>query len=195
MIPLPRFPVARLGLFVLFAGSALALVPAAAAPYVVDASRSQLSATFKLSGVAADGQFRKFAGSAAFDSANPARTTAQFDIDTTGFDLGNQDYNAQLGNRDWFDTARYPNATFVSKAAKVAGPGKLDVTGRLTLKGKSVDLTFPVTYRQEGKSYVFEGAIPLKRLAFGIGEGEWKDTSVLDDEVRIRFRLALMPRK
>jgi polyisoprenoid-binding protein YceI len=32
--------------------------------------------------------------------------------------------------------------------------------------------------------------LPIKRLAFGIGEGEWKDTSIVADEVVIKFRVA-----
>jgi polyisoprenoid-binding protein YceI len=194
MISLGRFLVTRLGPCLLCAGPLLAAAPVSAATYAVDAARSQLSATFRLSGVTADGQFKKFGGSAEFDPANPAQTRARFDIDTTGFDLGSQDYNAQLAGKDWFNTVQYPRATFISKAARLAGPGRLALTGILTLKGKSAELTFPVTYQQEGKGYLFEGVAPLKRLVFNIGEGEWKDTSVLDDEVRIRFKLTLVPR-
>jgi polyisoprenoid-binding protein YceI len=195
MISLPRFVVSRLGPSLLLAGTMLAVGPAGAATYALDPAKSSLSTTFKLSGVAAGGQFRKFAGSAEFDPAKPAETRAQFDVETTSFDLGDPDYNAELGKKDWFDTARYPKAAFVSKLAKSTGPGKLEITGRLTIKGKSTDLTFPVTYRQEGQGYVFEGAAPVKRLAYSLGEGEWKDTGVLDDEVRIKFTLALVPRK
>jgi polyisoprenoid-binding protein YceI len=148
-----------------------------------------------MSGVAVDGQFRKFAGSAEFDPVNPTQMRARFDIDTAGFDLGNPEYNAELAGKNWFDVARYPRATFVSKSARPAGPGKLDITGTLTIKGKSADLSFPVVVRQDGTGYIFEGAAPIRRLAFNIGEGEWKDTSILDDEVRIKFKLVLVPRK
>jgi polyisoprenoid-binding protein YceI len=187
--------VLRSGLGLLVAAQLLAAVPASAAAYLVEPTRSKLSATFKLSGVPAEGQFRKFSGSADFDPANPALTRTQFDIDVAGFDLGDRDYNAELTTKDWFDTARYPKATFVSKTVKAAGPGKLDVSGRLTIKGRSADLSFPVTYRQGGQGYVFEGAVPIKRLAFALGEGEWKDTGMLEDEVRIGFKLILVPRK
>ena len=36
---------------------------------------------------------------------------------------------------------------------------------------------------------MFEGALPIKRLAFNIGDGEWKDTSMVADEVLIKFRV------
>jgi polyisoprenoid-binding protein YceI len=131
--------------------------------------------------VPAEGQFKRFSGSADFDPANPVQTRTRFDIDVAGFDLGDSDYNAELAKKDWFDTARYPKATFVSQTVKSSGPGKLDVSGKLTIKGRSADLSFPVTYRQEGQGYVFAGAMPIKRLAFAVGEGEWKDTGMLED--------------
>jgi polyisoprenoid-binding protein YceI len=195
MTLLHRFLSVRLGVCLLFALLASVDHAAVAASYAVDAARSQLSASFKMEGVVVEGQFRKFASSAEFDPANLAQTSAQLDIDTAGFDLGNPDYNSELGNKDWFNTAQYPKATFVSKTVKVAGPGKLDIAGRLTIKGKSADVIFPVSYRQDGKGYVFDGAVPIKRLAFDIGEGEWRDTSVLENEVNIKFRIYLVPHK
>jgi polyisoprenoid-binding protein YceI len=193
-LPSP-LPVVRLAFGLLLAAQLFAAVPAGAASYAIDAARSTLSATFKLSGVPAEGQFKKFSGSADFDPANPVQTRTRFDIEVAGFDLGDQDYNAELAKKDWFDAARYPKATFVSKSVKASGPGKLDVTGTLTIKGRSGDVRFPAAYRQEGQGYVFEGAVPVKRLAFTLGEGEWKDTAVLEDEVRIKFKLTLVPRK
>ena len=35
------------------------------------------------------------------------------------------------------------------------------------------------------------GALPLKRLAFKIGENEWADTSMVADDVQVKFKLAL----
>jgi polyisoprenoid-binding protein YceI len=50
--------------------------------------------------------------------------------------------------------------------------------------------TFPINVKAEGGKQVFEGQLPIKRLAFNIGEGEWKDTSMVADEVVIKFRIA-----
>lgn len=169
--------------------------PADTASYAVDTANSSVVAGFRLSGVPASGQFKKFGGSAQFDPAHPDRTTARLEVDTASLDLGEADYNAELGKSAWFDAARYPKASFVTKAVRAGGPGKLDVTGTLTLKGRSQVLNVPMRYRAAGQGLVFEGVVPIRRLAFGIGEGEWKDTGVLEDEVGIRIRLVLVPRK
>jgi polyisoprenoid-binding protein YceI len=57
------------------------------------------------------------------------------------------------------------------------------------MKGKSTDLQFPLSVKKEGAYQIFEGSVPIKRLVFGIGDGEWKDTSVVADEVIIKFRI------
>ena len=59
----------------------------------------------------------------------------------------------------------------------------------MTVKGKSIDLIAPVSYKIDSAINVFEGQLPIKRLAFNIGEGEWKDTSTVADEVVIKFRI------
>lgn len=70
---------------------------------------------------------------------------------------------------------------------------KFDVSGKLTIKGKTADVHFPMNMKKDGSNLVFEGALPIKRLNFNIGEGEWKDTSVVADEVTIKFRVVAAP--
>jgi polyisoprenoid-binding protein YceI len=59
------------------------------------------------------------------------------------------------------------------------------------LKGRVLDLVANVVRRSESGVQVFEGQLPIRRLAFGIGEGEWRDPSVVADEVVVRFRLVV----
>jgi polyisoprenoid-binding protein YceI len=46
-----------------------------------------------------------------------------------------------------------------------------------------------VTVTQQGATQTFDGALPIKRLQFDIGLGEWKDTSTVADEVVIKFHI------
>jgi polyisoprenoid-binding protein YceI len=104
-------------------------------------------------------------------------------------DLGDPEYNKEVGKKEWFNAAQFPKATFVSTAIKSAGAGKLTVTGKLTIKGKTADVSFPLTVKADGKNQVFDGALPIKRLTYNIGEGEWKDTSMVADDVVIKFHV------
>ncbi len=160
-----------------------------AAPLKVDPGKSAVTATFRQMGVGVDASFRKFNAQVDYDTVKPEKSKASVDIDIASFDLGDADYNKEVLKKEWFNSAQFPKANFVSSAIRATGPGKLDVSGKLTIKGKTADVSFPVTVKKEGSATVLEGKLPIKRLAFNIGEGEWKDTSIVADEVTIGFRV------
>lgn len=164
-----------------------------AAPLKVDAAKSSVSAVFKQMGVAVEARFTKFGAQIDFDAASPDASKASVDIDIASFDLGDPDYNREVLKKEWFHSAQFPKAGFVSSKIRATGPGKLEVSGKLTIKGKTADVTFPMTVKKEGAVQVFEGSLPIRRLAFNIGEGEWKDTSMVADEVVIKFRVFAKP--
>jgi polyisoprenoid-binding protein YceI len=164
-----------------------------AASLKVDATKSSVSAVFKQMGVAVEARFTRFVAQIDFDAAKPDASKASVDIDVTSFDLGDPDYNREVLKKEWFNAAQFPKASFVSSKIRANGPGKLEVSGKLTLKGKTTDVSFPMTVKKEGVVEVFEGSLPIRRLAFSIGDGEWKDTSMVADEVVIRFRVLAKP--
>jgi polyisoprenoid-binding protein YceI len=136
-----------------------------------------------------DAKFKKFTANIDYDAAKPDAAKATVEVETGSMDLGDPEYNKEVTKKEWFNAAQFPKATFVSSSIKSAGAGKLTVTGKLTIKGKTADITFPLTVKTEGGKQVFEGALPIKRLAYNIGEGEWKDTSMVADDVAIKFHV------
>jgi len=161
-----------------------------AVPLKTDVAHSSVTATFKQMNVPVDASFRRFNAQIDYDAAHPEKATARVDIDTASFDMGEAEYNKEVAKKDWFDSGRFPKASFVSTAIRPGGAGKLNVSGKLTIKGRTQDVSFPLSVKPEGGKQVFEGQLPIKRLAFNIGEGEWKDTSMVADEVVIKFRVA-----
>jgi polyisoprenoid-binding protein YceI len=173
----------------LLLASLLASAVAIAAPLKTDLAKSSVTATFKQMGVPVEAKFKQFAAQIDYDAAKPAASKASVEIQTASLDLGDPDYNKEVAKKEWFNTAQFPKASFVSTAIAPAGAGKLNVSGKLTIKGRSADVSFPLSVKAEGGKQVFEGQLPIKRLAFNIGEGEWKDTSMVADEVVIKFRV------
>ena len=165
---------------------ALLLAPALAQ---VDAAKSSVIAVSKQMGVPVEGKFRRFSAQVSFDPAKPADGRASIEIDIASFDLGDADFNRETAKKEWFDAAKFPKATFVTTAIKPAGAGKFEAAGKLAIKGITRDVVAPVSFKAEGGQQVFEGVLPIKRLTFNIGEGEWKDTSTVADDVQIKFRL------
>jgi polyisoprenoid-binding protein YceI len=149
----------------------------------IDAAKSTLVATFKQEGVPVDAPFHKFSGYIAYDAKNVAAATAKLDVDTASLDIGDEMYNAEVRKPAWFDTARFPTATFRSTAIKPVAAGKLEATGTLTIKGKAVTLAIPITVTANA----FDGALVISRKAFGIGDPAWND--VLEDKVSVKFHL------
>lgn len=154
-----------------------------------DPARSSVTAVARQIGVPMEGKFKRFDAAVDFDPAKLATSSAKVEIDVSSFEIGDAETTKEVRGREWFDAGRFPKAVFQSTTIRNGSGGKYDVAGKLTIKGKTVDVVVPATYRQEGGSQVFEGALPIKRSTFNIGEGEWKDTSVVADEVQIKFRI------
>jgi len=167
-------------------------LPAIAAIVKLDNAKSNIGIVFKQMNVPVDAKFKKFSASIDYSPAKPETSKASVEIELASFDLGDPQYNAEVLKKEWFNTAQYPKASFVSTSMKALSPGKLQVNGTLSIKGKAVNVSFPLNVKQEGPQQIFDGSLPIKRLAFNIGEGEWKDTGMLADEVLIKFHVVTM---
>ncbi|WP_428312862.1 YceI family protein [Hydrocarboniphaga sp.] len=161
----------------------------AAAGVSLDRGKSTLSVEFSQFNVPVDAPFTKFTGTISYDDAAPGNSTAHIEIDMTSFDIGDESYNAEVRKKEWFDSAQFPKASFDALSLKSLGDGKLEATGKLSLKGKSQVLKVPVTLKTEGKTRVFAGAVPISRAYFGIGDPLWKDT--VADQVQVKFRIVV----
>jgi len=181
-------PLVRAGALILLAalggGAALAqqkLVPA----------QSEISFVSKQMGVPVEGRFKKFDAQIAFDPAKPQTGKIAFTVDIASATLGAPEPDSELPKAEWFNTAKFPQATFQSSTIKALGGGKFEVAGKLAIKGASQDAVIPVTLTANGATTVAAGSFTLKRLAYKIGEKEWADTSMVADDVQVKFKLAL----
>jgi polyisoprenoid-binding protein YceI len=173
---------------------AVSISAPATAQQVVPAG-SEITFTSRQMGVPVDGQFRKWNATIQFDLKKPEAGKVAFTIDMGSATLGAADTDAEVAKADWFNTAKFPQAQFQSSAIKATGKGRFDVTGALTIKGSTQTVTVPVTLAQTGSGAALRttatGAFPIKRLAFKIGEGPWGDTSMVADEVQVKFKIQL----
>lgn len=168
------------GLAPLFAHAQQQLLPA----------QSEIVFVSRQMGVPVEGRFRAFSAQVAFDPVKPESSKIAFTVDTGSADIS-REANAELPKATWFNTAVFPKATFQSSSVRRLDATRYEVAGKLSIKGVSSDVVVPVTLAQSGASTTATGAFPLRRLIFRIGEQEWSDTSMVADEVQVRFRLAL----
>lgn len=152
---------------------------------------SQIGFVSKQMGVPVEGQFRKFDAQVAFDPKKPEGGSVALQIDMASATLGVPQSDAELPKAPWFDTARFPKASFQSSAIRGLGDGRFEIAGRLTIKGHTQELVVPVTITQSADRSTAAGSFTIQRLAFKVGEGEWADTAMIGDEVQVRFKLVL----
>jgi polyisoprenoid-binding protein YceI len=154
-------------------------------------AQSEMSFVFKQMGVPVEGHFKKFDAQVAFDAAKLPANKVAFTVDIASATLGSKETDAELPKAEWFNTAKFPQATFASSGFKALGGGKYEVAGKLSIKGQSRDVVVPVTMTQSGAVTMAIGSFPIKRLVFKIGENDWADTSMVADDVQVKFKLAL----
>lgn len=154
-------------------------------------AQSELGFSAKQMGVPVQGSFKKFDAQISFDASKLATSRVAFTVDIASATMGSREVDVELPKAPWFNTAKFPQAQFNSTAIKSLGAGQYEVAGKLLIKGQSRDVTVPVSFAQNGTLTVVTGVLPIKRLAFNIGEGEWADTSMVADEVQIKFKLSL----
>ncbi|MFN6997756.1 MAG: YceI family protein [Aquincola tertiaricarbonis] len=185
------FPAASFLTGPLLAAALVAAAPAWAQPAKLVPAQSEIQFTSRQMGVPVDGKFRKFDAQVDFDPKKPETARIALSIDLASINLGAPESEAEVVKPLWFNVAKFPQASFTSTGVKATGPGKFDVTGKLNIKGNVRDMTVPVVLTQAGGATTATGGFVLKRTDFKIGEGEWADTSMVANDVQVKFKLQL----
>lgn len=167
-------------------GTALAQAPT----QTLVAGQSELTFVATQVGVPLNGRFKAFSVQSNFNPKAPAAGQIAFTVDLGSVSMG-AETDAELVKPEWFNTARFPKATFQSSAIRAVGPGKFEVTGKLSVKGIARELKVPVQLSQAQGLSTATGAFTLRRLDHQIGAGDWADTSVVANDVQVKFKLVL----
>jgi polyisoprenoid-binding protein YceI len=132
----------------LTAGLAAALsLPAAAANSNWQIDPAHSSAQFSVRHLAIStvrGAFSKVTGSVVFDDKEVSKSTVEVTIDANSVDTRAPDRDNDLRSEKFFDVAHYPSITFKSRKVEQLAPGKLKVTGDLTIRGTTKEVVLDV---------------------------------------------------
>jgi len=184
----------RFGTVCVVAVASLVSASAQAAPVLKDGSRIEFVS--KQMGVPIKGSFKNFDADVLFDPANLKAGRTAISIDLESIDAGSDEATVEIKRRPWFDVKNYPRAEFTSSTVTAVGPGLYRVTGKMTIKGRTREVSAPFAAQKANDRWTFDGKFTLKRLDFNIGEGAWADTGTVADEVEILFRFAVpVPKK
>jgi polyisoprenoid-binding protein YceI len=176
---------------------AFALAPLAGAVEFtsVQTDKSSIAFVVREMGVPVNGTFKRFGIDVAFDPTKPASARAAIDLDVTSIDAGSAEANGEVVGKLWFDTPTYPKAHFESTAVKSLGANRYEVSGKMTIKGRTREVTAPFTITPQGSEAAFDGSFELKRADFAIGEGEWADFGTVANEIQVKFHFLASAKK
>lgn len=156
----------------------------------LQAAASEIVFTTRQMGVPVEGRFTTFSAALALDPKTPQGGAVSIAINTGSARFGSPELDAEVPRPGWLDALRFPQATFRSTSIKAAGPRGFDVQGTLTIKGQGRDINVPVRLQPAaGGLTQASGSFTVKRLDFAVGSGEWTDTSLLANDVQVRFKL------
>jgi len=116
------------------------------------------------------------------------------EIDADSIDTRESQRDAHLKSADFFEVEKYPTMTFKSTKVEAAGKGKYKVTGDLTLHGVTKPVALKVAFSPNAGGARLSVTGTMKRLDFGVGSGEYKDTSTIADDVLVNGSLNLLPK-
>lgn len=153
------------------------------------AQDSRIGFAYRQMGVPMEGRFTRFDAQFAFDPQQPQQARAVLEVDVASIDTGLAEANDTARSRAFFDAKSYPRARFVATTIRPLGGDRFEVAGELTIKGRTRTVSAPITARRDGERLIVSGALAIKRLQFGIGDGAWADLSALADDVEVRFQL------
>lgn len=175
--------------------SAFAADSIPAGTYTIDTAHSKIG--FEIPHLVistVEGRFDKFDGTIVVDP-KLEKSKATLNIDAASVDTANSDRDTHLKSPDFFDVAKAPKITFVSK--KIAGtPDALKITGDLTIKGKTKEVTLDGKYLGTvndpygNAKVVFTASTKINRKEFGLTWGKVVEAGpVVGDEAELKFRI------
>ena len=173
---------------------ALAMNAAKAAPsYTAEPAASRLDFTGVQAGAEFKGTFHKF--TATVEIAPDGLADAHIDvyIDMNSIDSKDGDRDKTIRGADIFDVAHFQSAHYVTRSVSKTAAG-YTALGALTLHGVTKDVPISFQFVTSGATAKLDGTASLKRLDFGVGQGDWKSTEWIADAVKVSFSLALKPK-
>ena len=149
------------------------------------------------------GRFSEFTGKVNFDPANLQESRFFFEIKVDSIDTNVSKRDKHLLSAEFFDAGKYPLITYESNKITDVGHGVYELSGKLTVKGKTYDQTLPLTFAGikdhpalPGKQVIgFNGKITVDRLTLNIGDGKFYKMGMVGKDVEILVTIEALSTK
>lgn len=156
----------------------------------IDQSKSKLTFTATQNNAPISGEFKKFEGKIKFNDTDLYNSEVKIVVDTASVFASYKDLVDALTSHDWLDPSDFPKAVFRAKGLTKTAEG-YKTQGELAIRSKKQPQTVEFTLKQEKEELIAQGEFVINRLDFDLGQGEWKDTSEVKNEVKVKFDFKL----
>ena len=177
-----------------WATGAAAEAPSPVTHYGLDQAKSTLEFTFMQAGAQNKGKFTRFPVSFEFAPGNLAGSRLEVTVEIGSLDTGDKERDDTLRSADLFAVAKFPQAHFAASQFNKTASG-FEALGKLTIRGVTREARVPFTFRTVDEHGVavgyMSGKTSIRRLDFGVGQGDWKATDQVGNEVGVAFALRL----
>lgn len=157
--------------------------------YALVPAKSRLTFDAEQQGAEFTGRFERFDATLRIDPANPANNRLAARIEMASVNTQYPERDAYLVGDEWFDVARYREASFVAEGFEPAADGSFSTQAQLTMRGETQPLE--ASFRFDGERLTGEAVID--RLAFGVGQGQWADDRMVGVKVAVQVDVAMQP--
>ncbi len=166
----------------------------------IDASHSAINFRIRHFFTPVPGLFERWTGTLHFDANDLENSKIDVTIDVSSVNTKNERRDNHLRNPDFFEVSKYPNITFVSSSIRKTGENKFVAVGELTIKEttKTIELPFeflgsmPHPRNPDNTVAGFKAEYSLNRLDYGVGTGDFVQTTVVGNEVNIEIFLEVV---
>lgn len=148
----------------------------------VEFTGTQLGAEFT-------GEFEAFTADITFSPDDLAGSSVEVLIDIASANTQSADRDSQIVAPDWFDAAQWPTAKFVTKSFAETSAGKYEAVADLTIRDVTREVVLPFDLVITDGTAEAVGSVTIKRTDFGVGQGQWTDTSQVGDDVTIKVTI------
>lgn len=172
----------------------LALLPLAAfaRDWNVDMAKSGLGFDGTYQNGPFAGMFKKWQAAISYDENDLAKAKFDVTVDLASVDTGSGERDQTLATADFFDTAKFPHAHFVTNAFNRGADGGVIALGTLTIRDQSKPVTLKVKFAVSGGATTLDVGTTLNRMDFGLGaSSDWADIST---NINVHGHLVLVPK-
>lgn len=152
------------------------------------AGDTEVSFVAEVTGESTAGIFSETAVTALIDQGNLSSSSIVATVQTASVSSENSQLESTLPDAEWFDVQSWPQATFESTGIESNTDGTLQVTGNLTIKSTTQEISFPMLLSIEADKQVARGEFVISRRDFDIGLTSQESEDFVAHNVTVNFR-------